>query len=564
MAAKTKRKPQHPPSNPAAAPGSRRPPQNPMTQPPEYVAPRPPNIVKKAPPEARAGAMLPPRPASKKTAARRKWLLLGMIGVPALLLLFTCMIAGVGAALLLLGSRALPGVSSLGVALGGMSQPEAAAEIAAAWTNRGVILRDGERQIPVNPELLGIALDSEATARAAVRYGRSGGNLFSATFGEVEVEPVVTVDTSAAAAGLNALLDQVELAPVNAGVQFVNGELQPRAAVSGRMLDVGATAAALERDAAGLLADGALELVMFDVPPSVTDATPILESARALLANPLHIRAYDPVSDDVLRWSVMPDEWANWIAAAQGADTASGLSLSLDANALRAYLSARAGDLGQGRSLRLDEAAAEVQTAVAAGRTDPYVRVYHADRQHTVGAGETIISIAWDYGVPYPWIQAANPGVGDSLSVGQTITIPTPDNFLEFPVVYDKRVVVSISEQRTRVYENGQLKWDWLSSTGINDSPTWRGVYQVILHEPNAYAGNWNLYMPDFVGVYRPIPGSDFMNGFHGFPTRGSSQLLWTDSLGTRVTYGCILLSDEHARLLYDWAEEGVVVEIRP
>jgi lipoprotein-anchoring transpeptidase ErfK/SrfK len=64
------------------------------------------------------------------------------------------------------------------------------------------------------------------------------------------------------------------------------------------------------------------------------------------------------------------------------------------------------------------------------------------------------------------------------------------------------------------------------------------------------------------MGVYRPVPGADFTNGFHGFPTRGGGQLLWENSIGTRVTYGCILLSNTNIRLLYDWAEEGVVVEI--
>jgi len=29
------------------------------------------------------------------------------------------------------------------------------------------------------------------------------------------------------------------------------------------------------------------------------------------------------------------------------------------------------------------------------------------------------------------------------------------------------------------------------------------------------------------------------------------------------VTYGCVLLSLENAETLFDWAEEGVVVEVR-
>jgi lipoprotein-anchoring transpeptidase ErfK/SrfK len=65
------------------------------------------------------------------------------------------------------------------------------------------------------------------------------------------------------------------------------------------------------------------------------------------------------------------------------------------------------------------------------------------------------------------------------------------------------------------------------------------------------------------MGIYQPAPNADFMNGFHGFPTRNGSQVLWTDSLGKPVTYGCILASTDNAALLYRWAEEGVVVEIR-
>jgi lipoprotein-anchoring transpeptidase ErfK/SrfK len=165
--------------------------------------------------------------------------------------------------------------------------------------------------------------------------------------------------------------------------------------------------------------------------------------------------------------------------------------------------------------------------------------------------------------MPYPWIQQANPGVSDGLFVGQTLTIPSPDELLPLPVVANKRIVVSISQQRMWAYENGTLVWDWPTSTGIDESPTSPGVFQIQTHETNAYAGNWNLWMPYFMGIYRPVPTSDFMNGFHGFPTRDGQNLLWTSSLGHQVTYGCLLVSTDNARLLYDWAEAGVVVEIQ-
>jgi lipoprotein-anchoring transpeptidase ErfK/SrfK len=144
------------------------------------------------------------------------------------------------------------------------------------------------------------------------------------------------------------------------------------------------------------------------------------------------------------------------------------------------------------------------------------------------------------------------------------VTIPSPDVLLPLPVVPDKRIVVSLSQQKVWVFEDGGLKWEWLASTGIDDSPTSPGVFQIQSHEPNAYANNWDLWMPHFMGVYRPVPYADFMNGFHGFPTRSGHNLLWTGDLGRQVTYGCILLSSENAATLYNWAEEGVVVEIQP
>lgn len=291
------------------------------------------------------------------------------------------------------------------------------------------------------------------------------------------------------------------------------------------------------------------------IPPTPTEV-------RYLPVNDLQLTAYDPIADETIDWFVPPDVWGEWISVPLSAPIPAFFPVPLDENDVRVYLAERQAGLGETRYFDLDEAVSTIQNAVMGGRGDALLRVYTRDRQHVVRSGETIISIAWDYGIPYPYIEQANPGVS-SLSIGQTITVPSPDNLLPLPVVPGKRIVTSISEQRVRVYENGTLKWDWAASTGIDSSPTWTGVYQILSHEPNAYASNWNLWMPNFLGVYQPIPNADFTNGFHGFPTRGGSQLLWTNSLGTRVTYGCILLSNENIQLLYDWAEDGVIVEIQ-
>ena len=204
-----------------------------------------------------------------------------------------------------------------------------------------------------------------------------------------------------------------------------------------------------------------------------------------------------------------------------------------------------------------------MREAVIQGRWTVRLRAYHFGSQHTVRSGETLASISREVGIPYPWLEQANPGVGDSLRVGQVIQVPSPDVMLPLPVIENKRIVVSISRQRMWAYQDGSLVWEWVVSTGIDSSPTAPGVFQVQSHDGTAYAASWDLWMPHFMGIYRPVPSSDFMNGFHGFPTRDSVSLLWTGNLGNPVTFGCILVDTGNAALLYDWAEDGVVVEIQ-
>jgi len=295
--------------------------------------------------------------------------------------------------------------------------------------------------------------------------------------------------------------------------------------------------------------------------PSVS-AHPALVSQVLAVLRPLVLSVYDTVTGDQVAWALEEAVWATWWRASSPG--AGQLVLDIDAALVEAYLQAQAAaNLDATRSLDFPQAAAELAYSLAQGGYElPLLSVRHLPRSHTVQSGETITSVAWDYGIPYPYLLQLNGG-REVLSVGEVLAIPPADSFLLLPPVPDKRIIVSLPQQRVQVLEGGALKWDWEASSGIASSPTWRGVYQVISKEPNAYAANWNLWMPNFLGVYQPVPNSDFTNGFHGFPTRGGGQLLWENDLGRPVTYGCILVSSTNAQLLYDWAELGVVVDIQ-
>jgi lipoprotein-anchoring transpeptidase ErfK/SrfK len=387
------------------------------------------------------------------------------------------------------------------------------------------------------------------------------GGLEAVTSG-VEVEPRLLVDLNQSRTRLTEVRAIVEEPARNAGIQLVNGAVQTTAPVQGRVLDLDATLATLQNDAAAELADGALDLRMVTVAPSVTDATPLLQQAQALLSSPLTIEAFDPVNGETQVWSLTPQEWSQWLVASPDQSSTLGLRLSLHDSGLRQFLDNRSAQLPNAGYLEINESIEKVNAALQNNQLSTWVRVYHTPSSYTVQGGDTLASIGYQTGIPYPWIQSANPGV-NALSPGQQITLPSKDDLLPLPVVRNKRIVVSIPAQELWAYEDGQLVYNWTISTGIARSPTAPGIFQIQSHDPNAYAAQWNLYMPHFMGVYEPGPNAGVMNGFHGFPTDATGgYLLWTSNLGRPATYGCILLSLDNAAVLYDWAQEGVVVEI--
>jgi lipoprotein-anchoring transpeptidase ErfK/SrfK len=514
------------------------------------------------PPSYQATADLPtifvPAPAKPP---RRPWRALGL-----LLVLLVSAVLGLGLTLGFYVYQAdllMPGVQVLGIHLGTQSRAEAADTLQSHWQEQVIGLTAAESMWLASPQELGIFLNVEATVQRAYEQGRSLENLVDALLsGQTAVVPVWQMDTTAAENYLRQIAPQFETAAVNAGVQIINGQAQAVAPRTGQVLNVEATMAWLVQHGAEAVLSRRLPLVIESVEPAVFDVTGTVAEANQLLSLSLNVHGYDPVQDEAMDWTITPEVWGDWVIIDLQPNQIEHFSWTLDESKVAATLAATM-TLADGRFLEASEMTKAMTQAILTRNPAVNVRIFHSERNHIVQSGETLASIGWRYGVPYPWIQQANPGLGDALSVGQTLIVPSPDKFLPLPVVENKRIVVSLSEQKVWVYENGSLKWEWLVSTGIAASPTSPGIFQIQSHEPNAYAGNWDLWMPSFMGIYRPVPTSDFMNGFHGFPTRNGYELLWTGDLGHEVTYGCILLSSENAELLFDWAEEGMIVEIR-
>jgi len=123
----------------------------------------------------------------------------------------------------------------------------------------------------------------------------------------------------------------------------------------------------------------------------------------------------------------------------------------------------------------------------------------------------------------------------------------------------NKHILVDISEQHMYVYEGEALVYGFVSSTGMNNA-TSTGTFSVLNKIPNAYGATWNIWMPNWLGIYW---AGSMQNGIHALPIMSNGATLWSGYLGVPISYGCVVLETYEAQLLYDWAEIGTPVEIQ-
>ncbi len=131
----------------------------------------------------------------------------------------------------------------------------------------------------------------------------------------------------------------------------------------------------------------------------------------------------------------------------------------------------------------------------------------------------------------------------------------------EPPPVYNggKSILVDISEQHMYVYDGEYLVYSFVASTGMNNA-TRAGNFSVLNKIPNAYGATWNIWMPNWLGIYW---AGSLQNGIHALPILPNGATLWAGYLGTPISYGCVVLGSYEAQVLFNWAEIGTPVNIQ-
>ncbi len=413
----------------------------------------------------------------------------------------------------------------------------------------------------LTPAELGYWIDPEATAQEASDFGRSAApfmDIQHALVGEKEVIlPVIYFDEVIARETLEPIALNLNMPAENASVLFQDGTWVALPGKAGQRVNVEATLEGLFQHAfTNLLSESAL-LVIESVQPEINDLTPLLEEIEAVLSQELSLRAYDPLLDVALSWEVPITVKHNWITVDPETNE---IDLSIPREDVQNLLQTWEEDLGEGRTFAGLPEENALQEAWENG-SEIKATIIHEPTTYQVGVGESLWSISLKLGMPMWHILDANPGLtASNISADMALTIPSKNILLPLPPVENKRIVINITQQRMTVFENGQVRNSHIVSTGVSDSPTMAGIFQIQSHEINAYASNWDLYMPHFMGIYEAWPG--FMNGIHGLPLLSNGNRLWASTLGSPASYGCIILSLGAAEELYHWADPGVVVEI--
>jgi LysM repeat protein len=460
----------------------------------------------------------------------------------------------------------LPGVSLGQLNMQGKTLPQASIELHNAWNqNRQIQVADGLHTWIVKPADLGISLDALQTARQAYDVGRGyslPGNLGQMVYGMRngwQVPPILLVDDQQARKALELLNQQARQPAQDPSISFTGGQIAITQGKLGYELNIEEGLKALQSEPAGILLSGSFHIPLKPLAPASIDFTAARDQAQALLDRPLTLYGYDPVYDQRYEWPVPRETLASWLVLRQDSD---GQEVGVAADRLTDYLASLNTSLGPERYIDERQSLTPVAQAIQTGESFT-IPIRHHPTRYTIKPGDTLLKIGWQVGTPFWMILKTNPELDpDKLPVGEELVIPSKDDLLPLPIVEGKRIVISIRQQRLMVYKDGKQIARHPISTGIDRSPTQPGVFQVVQHERQAYASIWDLTMPHFLAIYEAWPG--FYNGIHGLPTLSNGRRLWGNILGRPASYGCIILDLKAAKDLYEWAEDGVVVEIRP
>ncbi|MBN2585562.1 L,D-transpeptidase [Patescibacteria group bacterium] len=172
----------------------------------------------------------------------------------------------------------------------------------------------------------------------------------------------------------------------------------------------------------------------------------------------------------------------------------------------------------------------------------------------------------WAEGKPISWL----------IQVGEDLSAQTAG-------AEGKRIRVSLDKQHLWAIEDHVVVMSMPVSTGKAGYDTPEGTYTIANHAARAYSAEYKLYMGNWMALAGPNGNKIRGYGVHQLPAWkvnpakyknmngqyiGSRYYedgwLYEDAahLGKKMSHGCIRVGIKEAPILYDWAENGTVVQV--
>ncbi len=162
------------------------------------------------------------------------------------------------------------------------------------------------------------------------------------------------------------------------------------------------------------------------------------------------------------------------------------------------------------------------------------------------------------------WLRYPERHNGDWYVVGDYVTLvddPGTMTLDTHPVTgtSTKTILVDRSDQMLYAYDGEEVFMIATTSTGLDSTPTPRGVFTIFKKTPSRYMQGPlpNINSDD----YYDLPGVPWNLYF----TEGGAVIhgaYWHDSFGTKYSHGCVNLEPAIAQTLYEWADLGMTVTV--
>jgi lipoprotein-anchoring transpeptidase ErfK/SrfK len=214
--------------------------------------------------------------------------------------------------------------------------------------------------------------------------------------------------------------------------------------------------------------------------------------------------------------------------------------------------------IGSGRELSIPvpfQVIPDIQVAEAVGGPFTYI----------IQQGDTLLRIAIRFNVSVEALAAVNQIYDiNSIYAGQELIIPTDEDITELLAnepassqdapppteVGGKQIVISLSQQQTYAYENGELVRQFVVSTGLPGTPTVKGNFAIYVK----YASQ------TMSGPGYNLPGVPWVMYFYrSYALHGT---YWHNNFGQPMSHGCVNMRTPEAEWLYNWAPIGTPVRV--